>query len=283
MKKVVTKSGVSVSAIGQGTWRIGDLAQDRQREIEALRTGIENGMTLIDTAEMYGDGASESVVGEAIGPYDRQQLFIVSKVLPQNAGRKNMLRSCEQSLRRLKTDYLDLYLYHWRGTIPLGETVECLERLREKGLIRRWGVSNFSTVDMTELEQSLYGSDCAAVQNLYHIGSRGAEYSLKPYLRKNGIMFMAYCPLAVNGSLRRGIMQDPVLQQIAYSHGATVQQIMLAWAIRDGSTAAIPKSSSAQHTLENAAAADIQLSEEELRLLDSEFPAPSSELPLDVQ
>ncbi|WP_028510541.1 aldo/keto reductase [Ruminococcus sp. NK3A76] len=283
MKKVKLKSGISVPAIGQGTWKIGDRADKREQEIQALRTGIEHGMTLIDTAEMYGDGRSESAVGEAITPYGREGLFIVSKVLPQNAGRRNMRRSCEESLKRLKTDYLDLYLYHWRGGIPLRETVECLQELKISGLIREWGVSNFNTADMQELEALSSGNNCTAVQDLYHIGSRGTEYSLKPYLKGRGIAFMAYCPLAINGSLRRGITDNAVLRQIASAHSATVQQIMLAWAVRDGNTIAIPKSSSQQHTTENAQAADIQLTEDELTMLDKEFPAPDREVALDVE
>lgn len=283
MKKVILKSGIAVPAIGQGTWKTGDRPDNRAQEISALRSGIELGMTLIDTAEMYGSGRSEALVGEAISPYDREGLFIVSKVLPENAGRKAMRRSCEESLRRLKTDYLDLYLYHWRGDIPLAETVECLQELKDSGLIREWGVSNFSTADMQELEALAHSESCTAVQNLYHIGSRGAEFSLKPYLRCSGIAFMAYCPLAVNGRLRRGITENEVLKQIAAAHSATVQQMILAWDIRDGNTIAIPKSSSETHTAENARAADIELSDEELKLLDEQFPAPDKEMPLDVE
>ncbi len=283
MKKVILKNGIAVPAVGQGTWKTGDIPDRREQEIAALRTGIEQGMTLIDTAEMYGSGKSESLVGEAIAPYDRERLFIVSKVLPQNAGRKAMRRSCEESLKRLKTEYLDLYLYHWRGNIPLSETVECMQELKNSGLIREWGVSNFTTDDMHELEALAYSENCTAVQNLYHIGSRGAEFSLKPYLKTRGTAFMAYCPLAVNGSLRSGITENTVLMQIAEAHSATVQQIMLAWAIRDGNTIAIPKSSSQKHTVENALAAEITLSDEELRMIDSEFPTPDRELPLDVE
>ena len=283
MKQIILKSGISVPAIGQGTWKTGDIADKRAQEIAALRTGIEHGMTLIDTAEMYGSGRSESLVGEAIAPYDREKLFIVSKVLPENAGRKNMRRSCVASLKRLKTDYIDLYLYHWKGSIPLRETVECLQGLKDSGLIREWGVSNFNTEDMRSLEALDHGSNCTAVQDLYHIGSRGTEFSLKPYLRERGVAFMAYCPLAINGGLKHGITENAVLKQIAAEHGATVQQIMLAWAVRDGNTIAIPKSSSEKHTLENAKASDILLTDEELTILDSEFPAPDREVPLDVE
>ena len=283
MKKVILKSGISVSAIGQDTWKIGDDPDKREQEITALRTGIEQGMTLIDTAEMYGSGRSESLVGEAIAPYDREGLFIVSKVLPENAGRRNMRRSCEESLKRLKTDYLDLYLYHWRGSIPLAETVECLQSLKDSGLIRKWGVSNFDTADMRELETLEHSRNCAVVQDLYHIGSRGTEFSSKPYLRDRGMAFMAYCPLAVNGKLRQGITENAVLKEIAAAHSATVQQIMLTWAIRDGNTVAIPKSSSERHTVENAQAAEIELTEEELKVLDREFPAPDREVALDVE
>ena len=283
MKQVKIKNGITVPAVGQGTWHIGDDAAMREREVEAIRTGIDSGMTLIDTAEMYGYGKSELVVGDAIKPYDRSKLFIVSKVLPQNAGKRNMRRSCEESLKRLGTDYLDLYLYHWRGSIPLRETVECLQELKDGGLIREWGVSNFDTADMHELSRLKHSENCLAVQDLYHIGSRGTEYSLHPYLRNNDIAFMAYCPLAMNGSLRHGIWTNKALRQVADAHNASVQQIMLAWAIRGGNTIAIPKSSSKQHTLENAAAGDISLSDDELKLLDTEFPAPDREIPLDIE
>ena len=283
MKKVKLKNGVSVPAIGQGTWHIGDDPEMHDREVEALRTGIEHGMTLIDTAELYGYGKSESVVGDAIKPYDRGKLFIVSKVLPQNAGKRDMRRACERSLKYLGIDYLDLYLYHWRGSIPLSETVTCLQELKDCGLIREWGVSNFDTRDMQELGQLKHGGNCIAVQDLYHIGSRGTEYSLLPYLRRSGIAFMAYCPLAINGTLRGGILGNAVLQQIANAHNASIQQIMLAWAVRDGNTVAIPKSASKQHTLDNAAAGDINFTDGELKLLDGEFPAPDREVPLDVE
>lgn len=283
MKQVILKNGLSIPAIGQGTWHIGDDTAMREHEVEALQAGIDSGMTLIDTAEMYGCGKSELVVGEAVKPYDRSKLFIVSKVLPQNAGKKNMRRSCEESLKRLRTDYLDLYLYHWRGSIPLSETVNCLQELKDCGLIRDWGVSNFDTADIHELSRLKHSENCLAVQDLYHIGSRGTEFSLRPYLRKNKITFMAYCPLAMNGTLRRGIWSDKVLQQVADAHKASVQQIMLAWAVRDGNTIAIPKSSSKQHTLENAAASDIELSDDDLRLLDKEFPAPDREVALDIE
>ncbi len=283
MKQVMLRNGINVPAIGQGTWHIGDDPHMHDNEVEALRTGIGNGMTLIDTAELYGYGKSESVVGDAIKPYDRGKLFIVSKVLPQNAGRKNMRRACETSLKYLGTDYLDLYLYHWRGSIPLSETVECLQELKDSELIRDWGVSNFDTRDMQELARLKQGGNCVCVQDLYHIGSRGTEYSLQPYLRKNSIAFMAYCPLAINGTLRSGIIGNPVLQQIADAHNSSVQQIMLAWAIRDGNVIAIPKSTAKEHTIQNAVAGDIELTDEELKMLDKAFPAPYKEVPLDVE
>lgn len=283
MKQVRLKNGQTVPAIGQGTWHIGDDPKMHDAEVEALRKGIDLGMTLIDTAELYGYGKSESVVGDAIKPCGRGKLFIVSKVLPQNAGRRDMRRSCEASLKRLGTDYLDLYLYHWRGEIPLSETVECLQKLKDDGLIREWGVSNFDTGDMRELAGLEHGGNCTAVQDLYHIGSRGTEFSLQPYLRGQGIAFMAYCPLAINGTLRGGIIGNPVLKRVAEAHGASAQQIMLAWAIRGGNVIAIPKSSSIPHTVENAAAGDIELTDEELKLLDGAFPAPDREVPLDVE
>ena len=182
-------------------------------------------MTLIDTAEMYGGGRSERLVGEAIKGTERGRLFIVSKVLPNNAGRRGIFRSCEESLQRLGTDYLDLYLLHWRGSVPLAETVECMEKLERDGLIRGWGVSNFDTDDMEELRRVKGGDGCLVNQVLYHAASRGIEYSLLPQMRERGVALMAYCPLAQGGSLRRGLFRSRALNDIAARRGATVAQI----------------------------------------------------------
>ena len=284
MKRIVRlKNGAEVPALGLGTWYLGDDAGRRAREIAALRTGIEKGMTLIDTAEMYGGGRSERLVGEAIKGTERGRLFIVSKVLPNNAGRRGIFRSCEESLKRLGTDYLDLYLLHWRGSVPLAETVECMEKLERDGLIRGWGVSNFDTDDMDELRRVKGGDGCLVNQVLYHAASRGIEYSLLPQMRERGVALMAYCPLAQGGSLRRGLFRSRALNDIAARRGATVAQILLAWAIRGGNTVAIPRSSSPEHTAENAGADAIELTAEELAAIDREFAPPRRKEPLDIQ
>ncbi len=193
MKTVILKDGTPVPAVGQGTWFMGEKPSRRKDEIAALRWGIENGMNLIDTAEMYGDGASEELVGEAIAPYEREKLFLVSKVYPWNAGRAHIFRSCEDSLKRLGTSYLDMYLLHWRGSVPLHETVECMEELVSNGLIRRWGVSNLDYDDMEELYDIHNGDHCQTDQVLYHLGSRGTERKLQPWLKQHDIPLMAYC------------------------------------------------------------------------------------------
>ena len=284
MKHIVRlKNGAEVPALGLGTWYLGDDADRRAREIAALRTGIEKGMTLIDTAEMYGGGRSERLVGEAIKGTERGRLFIVSKVLPNNAGRRGIFRSCEESLQRLGTDYLDLYLLHWRGSVPLAETVECMEKLERDGMIRGWGVSNFDTDDMEELRRVKGGDGCLVNQVLYHAASRGIEYSLLPQMRESGVALMAYCPLAQGGSLRRGLFRSRALNDIAVRRGATVAQILLAWTIRGGNVIAIPRSSSPEHTAENAGADAIELTAEELAAIDREFAPPRRKEPLDIQ
>lgn len=284
MKHIVTlSSGAVVPALGQGTWYLGDSASTREQEIQALRAGIDAGMTLIDTAEMYGNGRSERLVGAAIQGIARERLFLVSKVLPSNAGRSRIFESCENSLKRLGTDYLDLYLLHWRGMVPLSETVACMEELKKQGKIRAWGVSNFDTDDMEELWNIKNGSHCQVNQVLYHVGSRGTEYSLLPWMRSHDTALMAYCPLAQAGSLRRGLMENATLKRIAEEHHASVAQIMLAWAIRDGNTIAIPKSGHVSHTLENAGADKINLTEQNLADIDAAYAPPRRKEPLDIQ
>lgn len=281
--QVTLKNGRRVPAIGQGTWYLGDRTETRAREIEAIEAGIDAGLTLIDTAEMYGNGRSEDLVGEAIRPFKRENLFLVSKVLPENAGRRSMRHSLEQSMKRLGTDYLDLYLYHWRGSIPLRETVACLDKLKEEGLIRDWGVSNFDIDDMEELAGLDTKRHCQVNQVLYHTGSRGIEFSLLPWMRKHEVALMSYCPLAQGGTLKRHLMENPTLKKLAEKYDATVAQIMLAWNIRNGHTIAIPRSSRKEHTLENAAADQIELTKEDLAAIDRAFPKPTKKEWLDMQ
>lgn len=277
----ITENGSSVGALGQGTWYLGENTRTFQREKNALCAGIEAGMNLIDTAEMYGEGAAEKLVGAAIQGYDRDDLFLVSKVYPHNAGRKNIFRCCENTLRRMNCDYLDLYLLHWRGHIPLRETVECMEELVQQGRIRAWGVSNLDTDDMEELFRA-GGSNCATDQVLYHLGSRGIEYDLLPLLRQHEIPVMAYSPLAQAGRLRRGMMTHRVVTDIAHAHNATPSQVLLGFLLAQKDIFPIPRSSRAEHTLENAAAMELVLTTEEVKALDRAFPAPNRKTYLDM-
>lgn len=259
-------AGVSVPVIGQGTWRMGEDPRKRTREIAALRTGIELGMTLIDTAEMYAEGGAEEVVGEAIAGV-RDRVFLVSKVYPHNASQRGIPQACERSLRRLGTDYIDLYLLHWRGQFPLAETVDAFERLRDDGKIGRWGVSNFDVADLHEL-----GSDaCATNQVLYNLEERGIEFDLLPWCQQQRIPLMAYCPIAQAG----GLLVEPALKQIAARHNVTAAQVSLAWILRQDGVIAIPKAVHPEHLRLNAAAADLKLDAEDLQALDRAFRAPS--------
>ncbi|MBQ3678557.1 MAG: aldo/keto reductase [Succinivibrio sp.] len=283
MKEYVTlKNGLKMPRLGMGMWYIGEESTKARSEYEAIRMGIDAGLKLIDTAEMYGMGRSESFVGRAIKNYDRSSLFLVSKVLPSNAGRNHIRSSLEHSLRRLETDYLDLYLYHWIGETPFPEVVESMERFVEEGIIRSWGVSNFDTEDMIELVEHSGGENCVVNQVLYHLGSRGIEYDLLPYLKDKNIYPMSYCPLAQGGSLSRGILQDETVQKIARNHNLSPSQVLLAFVLANEDMIAIPRSSSAKHMLENAAVRNTALSQEELALLNKAFPAPDHKVPLDV-
>ncbi|MEF7442274.1 aldo/keto reductase [Paenibacillus lautus] len=278
---VTLPDGTTLPRIGQGTWYMGDEPSKKNEELRTLRRGVELGLNLIDSAEMYGDGRSESLVGEAIEGI-RDQVFLVSKVYPHNAGLSRIVGSCEQSLKRLKTDRLDLYLLHWRGSIPLSETVEAMEQLVEAGKILRWGVSNLDTDDMKELFDAARGTHCMVDQVLYHLGSRGVEYDLLPWLREQKIPTMAYSPLAQAGTLRRGLVEHPAVKEIADRHGVKPLQILLAWCIRSGDVIAIPKASTAVHVEENAEAERIKLTEEDLGMLDEAFPKPTRKVQLDI-
>lgn len=273
--------GITVPAIGQGTWYMGEDPAARDAEVRALRTGLDLGMTLIDTAEMYGDGGAERVVGEALAGR-RDDAVVVSKVYPHNAGAQSAPAACERSLARLGTDYIDIYLLHWRGPVPLAETVAAMRRLVDSGRIRAWGVSNFDAADMAELWEVPGGSECVTDQVLYHAGSRGVDYDLLPWCRGSGVPAMAYCPLAQGGRLRSGLLGHPVLTGIADDRGVTPAQVALAWVIRDGDVLAIPKAVGAAHVRENAAAAETVLTAAELAAIDAVFPAPRRKEPLDI-
>ena len=289
MRTVRLSDGSEAPALGQGTWHMGERPEREAEERAALVAGLEAGATLIDTAEMYGEGASEELVGRALADAEcvgiaREQVFVVSKVYPWNAGGVRLRKSCEASLRRLGTDYLDLYLLHWPGDVPLEEIVAGMEGLRERGLIRRWGVSNFDVDRMRELWRVPGGQACAVNQVLYHVASRGVEFDLLPWMRAHDVAAMAYCPLAEAGALSGGILDDPLLAKIARTHGADVTpaQVLLAFVLRDGNTIAIPKAGRAAHARENAAAAGLVLTEAELAALDDAWPAPTCPMPLDV-
>lgn len=279
--RITLSDGASVPRIGQGTWNMGEEASRRAEEIASLRLGVELGLNLIDTAEMYGDGRSEELVGEAIHGI-RDDVFLVSKVYPYNAGKTRLALSCEESLKRLGTDHLDLYLLHWRGKIPLEETVGEMEKLVASGKILRWGVSNLDTEDMQDLLRIPGGNHCAVNQVLYHLGSRGIEYELLPWQQSRNIPVMAYSPLAQAGTLRKGLTENATVKDIASNHGVTPLQIMLAWSIHQDKVIAIPKAGSRQHVAENAEAGNIQLSADDLWRLDEAFPQPSWRVPLDM-
>lgn len=280
-RTVCLQDGTTLPALGQGTWGIGDDPSKRVSEIETLRRGIELGMTVIDSAEMYGDGNAESLVAEAIHDC-REQVFLISKVLPHHSSGDSLLQSIEQSLNRLNTDCLDLYLLHWRGCIPLQKTVEGLETLRKSGMIRRWGVSNLDVDDMHDLLSCQSAQHCQVNQILYHLASRGSELALQPYLNQHQILMMSYSPLAQAGRLQNQLLASDVLRQIADQYEADPFQVMLAWCIRSGQVMAIPKASCIAHVERNAKAALIELGENELALLDKAFPAPEYKMPLDI-
>jgi diketogulonate reductase-like aldo/keto reductase len=278
MQTIALPGGETVPVLGQGTWYMGERAGEAAKEAAALRLGVDLGMTLIDTAEMYASGGAEQVVAQAVTGI-RDQVFIVSKVLPQNASRSGVPAACERSLKRLKTDRIDLYLLHWRGGHPLAETVAAFEALKQAGKVRYWGVSNLDTADMTELRGVPGGVGCAANQVLYHPDSRGIEFDLLPWCAKHGVSVMAYSPLGHN--VRR-LLGSSALQAVAKRHGATAAQVAIAWGLRGGNVISIPKAADAGHVRENAAATDIRLSSEDLAAIDAAHPAPKRKTALDL-
>src|SRR5438094_5801978 len=271
MKTVELPDGERVAALGQGTWNMGETKRAHSGEVAALRLGIDLGMTLIDTAEMYGEGGAEKVVADAIDG-QRERVFVVTKVYPHNASRAKLPKICERSLKRLRIDTIDLYLLHWRGSVPLTETVEAFEKLRVAGKIRHWGVSNFDVVDMKELLAIENGSTCAANQVLYSLHHREIESELLPWSQKNKIPIMAYSPVGHG----RGLLENATLKKIAKRHDATPAQIALAWVLRQPGVIAIPKASSEKHVRDNARSIHIKLAKDDLADLDREFPPPRS-------
>jgi len=276
MPQAALPDGRRVAALGQGTWHMGESRASAAEEVRALQTGIDLGMTLIDTAEMYADGGSETVVGEAARGR-RDEVFLVSKVLPSNASRKGTVAACEASLKRLGTDRIDLYLLHWRGRFPLAETVAAFEELKAAGKIGAWGVSNFDVDDMEELMSVPGGENVATNQVLYNLARRGIEFDLLPWSEQRGIPAMAYSPLDEGRLLRH-----PALARIAAARGASAAQVALAFLLSRDNVVAIPKSGSPARVQENRNAADLELTAEDLAALDAAFPPPARKRPLEM-
>ena len=272
MKTAQLPDGERVPVLGQGTWRMGENTRAHKDEVAALRLGIELGMTLIDTAEMYGEGGAEKVVADAIED-QRDRVFVVTKVYPHNASRTELPKACERSLKRLRIDAIDLYLLHWRERYTcLMETVGAFEKLRTTGKIKRWGVSNFDVDDMEELLSIDNGTNCAANQVLYNLENREIEFDLLQWSQKNEIPIMAYSPVGHG----RGLLESATLKKIAKRHDATTSQIALAWVLRQPDVIAIPKATDEKHVRDNARSIEIKLTNEDLADLDREFPMPKS-------
>lgn len=275
MRSVILKTGESVPQLGLGTWHMGEPRSDRAAEAKAIAAGFDLGLTLIDTAEMYGEGGAEEVVASALQGGRREKAFLVSKVYPHNASRAGVIAACERSLKRLKTDRLDLYLLHWRGSYPLSETVAGFEKLKADGKIRHWGVSNFDRDDMEELADVANGKHCVANQVLYHLGSRGIDFDLIGGAAHDKVAVMAYSPLG-----QGAILRNATLQKLAKKHGTGPAAIALAWTMRHPHVIAIPKATNLAHVKENAAAATLTLDAEDLATLDAAFPPPKCKTPL---
>ncbi len=273
---VALPTGERVPALGQGTWNMGDDPRARAEEIAALRLGIEHGLTLIDTAEMYGDGRSETLVGEAIAG-QRENIFLVSKVLPGNASRRGTVAACERSLKRMRTDRIDLYLLHWRGAFPFVETLEAFTALRTAGKIRHFGVSNLDLADLKEFRATAGGGAVATNQLLYNPSRRGIEWDLLPWMREKRIPLVAYSPLEQGRLLRhKGLVS------FSSRHAMTPAQAVLAWALAQEDLIAIPKSANRARVLENAGAVDCTLSDAQRAELAALFPPPHGPSPLEM-
>jgi diketogulonate reductase-like aldo/keto reductase len=272
----VLPGGDLIPALGQGTWHLAERRERREAEIAALRLGMDLGLTLIDTAEMYADGGAEELVGEAIAGH-RDEVYLVSKVLPWNATRQGTIEACEASLRRLGTDRLDLYLLHWPGTVPLHETIDAFVELRGRGLIRDWGLSNFDVGGLAAVRELPGGRDMQTDQVLYNLARRGPELTVLPWCRDHGVPVMAYSPLE-----QGRILSDPAVLAVAARHRITPAQAALAWVLRQPGVCAIPKASTPEHVRENAAALAVELDDGDLAELDRSFPPPLTASPLEM-
>ncbi|AYJ43900.1 aldo/keto reductase [Enterococcus casseliflavus] len=278
MKRTLNKQ--SVLAVGMGTWHMGDDPAKEKAEIDALQAGIKAGAAVIDTAEMYGEGNAETLVGKAIQPFTRGDLYLISKVYPWNASADELPKALDRSLARLGTDYLDLYLLHWRGDVPLAETVDALEAAKASGKIRAWGVSNFDVADMEELLRLENGDQCAANQVLYNLGARGIEYDLLPWQVEAEIPVIAYSPIAQGDRLGHHFKNDEVVKELAEAKGCTIFQLLLAWTLQQPHVLAIPQTSDSLHMLQNIEATKIVFSKSELATIDARFPEPTKKQPL---
>lgn len=274
------KTGKKVPVIGQGTWNFPSNGEDVAIAVRALQEGIELGMTHIDTAEMYGDGRSEEIIGEAIQGIDRQRLFIVSKVLPSNSTFRGTIEACERSLKRLKVDYLDCYLLHWRGNVPLSETLKAMEQLVDEGKIRSLGVSNFDVYDLEEAKTCLKKHPMVCNQVLYNLYQRGIERRLIPYCAKHGISVVAYTPFAQRALPASDTREGEALERIARKHNATERQIILAFVCRNQNVLTIPKAAKSAHVKDNSGALNLTLDEDDIAEIDLLFPAPKKDVPL---
>ncbi len=276
MRYLDLSSGQKMPVLGQGTWGFGERRAGRAEAVKALQLGLDLGMTLIDTAEMYGEGGAEEIVGEAVRGR-RDKCFIVSKVYPHNASRTGVIAACERSLKRLATDHIELYLLHWRGSVPLAETIEAFERLVADGKILSHGVSNFDTDDMQELWRLVGGKKATANQILYNLTRRGAEWDLLPWCRKHGVPVMAYSPIE-----QARMLKHPELKKLAAARGVTPAQLALAWLLHQEGVVIIPKAADPAHVRDNAAVLEIKLDKAELAALDHAFPPPKAKRPLEM-
>jgi diketogulonate reductase-like aldo/keto reductase len=281
VRTTLLTSGRSMPVLGQGTWRMGDDSARIGAEADALRLGVDLGMNHIDTAEMYGEGGAEEVAGEAIADR-RAEVFVVTKVYPHNASRRGAVEACERSLQRLKTDYIDLYLLHWRGDVPLSETFAAFQFLKQSGKIRDYGVSNFDVADMEESFALPGGNEIVNNQVLYNLAHRGIEFDLVPWCRARRIPITAYSPIGINAQEQKQILGHGAVKAVALRHGATPAQVALAWLMREPDIIAIPKAVRAEHVRENRAAHDLKLTERDLNELDQAFPPPSRKMPLET-
>jgi diketogulonate reductase-like aldo/keto reductase len=274
----LTLAGRAVPVLGQGTWHMGERGADRAAEARALALGLDLGLTLIDTAEMYADGGAEEVTAAAIAGR-RDEVFLVSKAYPQNATARRLAETCRRSLGRLRTDRIDLYLLHWQGNTPLPEVAEAFSRLQQAGDIGAWGVSNLDVAELAEIADAPQGAGCATDQVLYNLECRGIEWDLLPWCAKRDMPVMAYSPVGQGGALLR----HSALGEVAGRHGVSLAQAALAWTLRHPHVLAIPKASDPAHVRQNRAAADLVLTEEDLRTLDRAFPPPRGKVPLDMR